>query len=133
MHRKTPFYLLIIFLLLITSGSARRPEVTQFSPLYMVEDKESYQITCNLVKGTKPILFEWFKNGRKLTSGSVTGLVIDNKPSSSSLTFQEFSTGSAGNYSCRTQNRDGSDQTFTILQIKGLSENILHFPLVMWR
>ena len=111
----------------IIATFARKPEIVAFPSIFTVESKEFYELNCNLLKGTKPIHFEWFKNDIFMTSDM--NLSIDYKPSSSRLTFSEFQSEHSGNYTCKASNSDGFDQSSTILQIKGLLEIFQNFDL----
>ena len=109
----------ILFFVLFDFISARPPEIVPFgAPVLNIEQNESFLMTCNIAKGTKPIHFEWFRNGVKLVPEH--GLSLDYKSSSSSLTIDDTRIEHSGNYSCRASNSDGFDQSSTFLQVKGL-------------
>ena len=112
------YHFLFVFIIVLTTGQARKPEIIPFLDEYNVEQNESYQLMCSISKGTKPIMFEWFKDDHKLYPNS--GFLFDSKPSSSILSFDAFLAHHSGNYSCRASNQDGADQSSTLLQIKGL-------------
>lgn len=113
------FFLLFFSVLSLTS--ARPPEVVPFGSVYNVELHESFLLACNIASGSKPIQFEWSRNGQILTQQS--GLSVDLKPSSSSLTIDSIRQEHSGNYSCRASNRFGSDSQSTFLLVKGSSHS----------
>lgn len=132
----------IVFILLfcLQIVNSIKPQLGNFaSPVFVVEQNESFLLSCNVLKGTKPVRFEWYKNGKKLSTNS--GIVLDTKSSSSSLTIDSMLMQHSGNYSCRAQNNHGFDQVATILQVKGLSFFNYFFPqyfflsffTAMWR
>ena len=109
---------LLYFLFIFDFVHCWKPEIVPFPPVFNVELHDSYELTCSLVHGSKPIQFEWFKNSLKFVSEH--GITVDQKPYSSRLTFDQFNYDNSGNYSCRASNSDGFDQSTILLQIKGL-------------
>ena len=97
---------------------ARKPEIDVLKPVINVEQHESFQLMCAILKGTKPIRFEWLRNGHKIVENDQ--ISIDLKATSSILYIDKILVQHSGNYSCRASNSDGTDQSSTILQIKGL-------------
>src|SRR6218665_838756 len=75
-------------------------------------------LTCNVIKGTRPLKFQWSKNGRFLSSDS-DNILIETKQSISHLTISQIAQKDAGNYSCKVSNRFGQDDLITILSVKG--------------
>ena len=119
MAKSDIYKLLFVFVFILNLCHARKPEIIPLLRGYNVEQNESYQLMCSISKGTKPIQFQWLKNGHKLSPNSEFS--FDFKPSSSIISFESFLPKHSGNYSCRASNSDGFDQTSTVLQIKGLS------------
>jgi len=103
-----------------------KPEIVPFAQQISIDRHDFYELNCNSVKGSKPLQFEWFKDGYKI--GPEMGFSITSKPAFSRLTFDEFRSDSSGNFSCRISNSDGADESWTILQLKSLS-NFLSFLL----
>ena len=124
------FSLFCLFLLIFHVGYCRKPELVQFPTVFNLELKESFHLSCNAFKGSKPINFEWLKNGQSLHYEN--GLIFDSKSSSSSLTFEEVNFDHSGNYSCKASNTDGFDQVSTLLQVKGLFHFLFFsaFPMI---
>ena len=97
-------------------------------------------LTCNVVKGSKPLTFEWFKDGHQiwyhhpnehhkvsLSSSSTQAAsptdirhIIESRNSISHLTIPDIVVDDAGNYSCVSTNRFGFDTQWTTLEVKGL-------------
>src|SRR6218665_3783963 len=93
----------------------RSPELEQLVPFKTVQKDDSIVLTCSVSKGSKPITFEWFHNLDKLFPSN--DLTIDVKSSASILTFDRFRIDNVGNYSCVASNLEGTDKSFTFLQI----------------
>jgi len=113
--------ILLCFCCLFSSTSGRKPEIDHFKPIYNVEQGDSFPLLCVSLKGSKPITFEWFRDGHRLMSSSNIGLAVENKPTTSSLSFENILVEYSGNYSCRATNSDGVDESFTIVEVKGQS------------
>lgn len=111
------FQFLLYLFVLIVSTYARSPELVALSAITEADKDDSIVITCSASKGSKPITFEWLRNGEKLFYSS--DFTIDNKVSASILTFDRIRLEHSGNYSCVATNSDGSDQSVTLLQVKG--------------
>mgnify|MGYP002652816059 CR=1 FL=1 len=110
------FIILCVFIKIIL---AKAPEVVPFGTILNVEQFEQYLLLCTVSKGTKPIQFEWFKNGAKIDSSN-SEILLESKPFSSNVLFENVQPEYSGNYSCKASNSDGYDFISTILQVKGL-------------
>src|SRR6218665_272788 len=108
---------------------AKKPEIDPLKAVNELEQHESLQLMCSIRKGSKPITFEWFKNGSRIEVEDGTPNISMN-PSSSILSFDNILSQHSGNYSCKAYNLNGSDQSSTIVRVKGL---FLSFLTVMWR
>jgi len=97
----------------------RKPVVSPFAPKFVIEQNELFQLTCSIVQGSKPISFQWFKDGSKLATGS--DYSIDTKPVSSVLSFEAIKTKNSGNFTCQISNSEGRSQTSTFISVQGLS------------
>lgn len=107
----------IFITILVSFCDSRAPELESLPSLKNVEKDVSIVLTCNALKGTKPITFEWFHNVNKLFASN--DISIDSKSSASHLTFERVQLEHAGNYSCLATNSYGSDLSFTFLQVEG--------------
>ena len=110
-------FVFVILFLIFDQINARKPVISPFASRFSVEKNELFQLTCSVVQGTKPIEFQWFKDGSKLKAGSNWN--IETKSVSSILTFESVQIQHSGNYSCLIQNPEGRDQSSTLLQVKG--------------
>lgn len=86
----------------------------------------TYPITCVLISGSKPVVFEWFQNGNKLLEKS--NLKIDNQAQVSILSLTNVRISDSGKYECRAKNPFGFDSIFTNILIKGLKINFFNYP-----
>ena len=121
------FKIFVYFCVILKIISAKKPEIIQFSSLFTAEKNEAFQLICGISKGSKPIEFEWFKDGVKIYHNS--DVTVETKTLSSSIQFDSVRITDSGNYSCRASNDDGSDQSSTYLQVKGLDLEFLIFVL----
>jgi len=130
--------LILLSLTIVIDG--RKPQIDSFKPTVSVEQSESFQLMCSILSGSKPIRFEWYRNGQKLSERSNNdGISVDSKPTSSILYVDRILLKHSGNYSCRAINQDGADVSSTIVQIKGLFhcpfrfDCLLSQSLTVWR
>lgn len=72
--------------------------------------------SCVLSKGTKPISFEWLKNGRSLSNGN--RLAIRHEDQFTILEIRNINASDVGNYTCLATNTFGSDKYTSLLVIK---------------
>lgn len=104
---------------LLVSVYASPPEIASLDATLTVEKDESYSLACRLLRGTKPVNFEWFKNGLKINQKN-DNIFVESKPSISNLNFEPIHDHDSANYSCRATNNHGEDVKWTFLQVKGL-------------
>src|SRR6218665_1154055 len=107
-----------VFVMMIGIVRPLAPELIPFMSSLNVEQNEPYQLICGLSKGSKPIQFQWFKDGFKLESSS--SILIDSNPSFSNLKIVSLQHEHSGNYTCSAESPEGTDRTWTFLQVKGL-------------
>jgi hypothetical protein len=82
---------------------------------------------CSKYAGTKPIFFQWSKNGQILSSKPELNFKIDNSADHSLLTIENIERNDAGNYSCIIRNAFGTDSQLAQLIVKGLLENLNYY------
>lgn len=78
----------------------------------------SYALQCNLMTGSKPVFFDWLKNGHKLPLSNK--VKIENFETFSLLTMKDLQASDSSNFTCNVHNSFGSDSTSTHLIVKGL-------------
>lgn len=93
-----------------------KPKLVPFSKNLDLFQNSTYVLSCNLISGTRPLFFEWHKNGRKLEASE--HIYINNSASYSLLTFSQLQSIHSGQYSCTAKNAHGTDLTITQL-VKG--------------
>lgn len=91
---------------------------------------KKFILTCYLEEGTKPLVFEWHRNGGIISS--VSSVRIETSEEVSSLTIDRLQSTDSGNYSCSVSNQFGSDSQSTVLLVKG-SASFVSIAIVMWR
>ena len=99
----------------------------------LIEGMDLFLLQCYLLSGSKPVFFDWHKNGQRLFNSSK--VKIDNFDSLSTLSLTELHRSDSAVYSCGVKNAFGNDSTSTIINIKGflLISNFIQFSDKMWR
>lgn len=82
---------------------------------------------CNLFSGTRPIFFDWTKNGQKLSGPNIK---IDNSMQYSLLNISNLSPNDSGTYECIAKNAFGTASTSIQFIIKGFFVSYYYFFLV---
>ena len=90
---------------------------------------KKFIINCYLEQGTRPLKFEWRKNGLPLSSNE--HYRIETSDEDSGLTIDRVDPFDSGNFSCIVSNTFGSDSQSTSLLVKGWLP--LLFVLDVWR
>ena len=78
-----------------------------------------FQILCSVLEGSKPLFFEWSRNGQSIRSGPAVKHRIDNSEMFSTFIIESVEKIDAGNYSCLVKNAVGSDSQSVLLIVKG--------------
>ena len=112
----------IIYQVCHGSTSNMSPRFTEIESRRSQNVATSFKIFCSPSEGSKPLRFEWYKNGLALLPFSNIELSyrIETSEDESIFKIDKLSPGDSGNYSCLTLNTFGSDTQFTILTVKGL-------------
>ena len=86
-------------------------------------------LTCNVAKGSKPLRFQWFKNGVELSNTGRS--TIENKDIFSFFTLRNIDSNDVGNYSCVVTNKFGFDKLWIQLTVTGLNNlfNVFYRPI----
>ena len=107
-----------IFILILYS-SAEKPKLMPLMDKTETVLNLSHVIFCNLLSGTPPIEFRWWKNGNLLRE--TKNLKFENKATFSLLKIGHLQRNDSGLYSCDAANRFGRDVTTNKLFILGMS------------
>lgn len=120
------FKTLLCFVILVNIAETNSPpKLEEFKPKRYQNIKTKFSLFCFTNEGTKPIQFEWRKNGHHVQNNSNSLLRIETSEDRSVLLIEQLSLFDSGNYSCQVRNDFGHDSQFTLLTVKGLS--ISHF------
>ena len=108
------------------------PQIAKFSSIISQPKGSLFALFCNVLIGSKPLLFQWFKNGNQIpiannkkessfSSSVLDGrFQIDTKAVFSQLMLHDLVATDSGNYSCIVSNEHGFDTQWSMLQVKGL-------------
>ncbi len=75
---------------------------------------------CHSSGGTKPLFFQWYRNGQTLANGPENEFKIENNDDYSLFTIKNVDRSNSGNYSCVVRNEFGTDIQSALLTVKGL-------------
>jgi hypothetical protein len=73
-----------------------------------------------MISGTKPVFFQWSKNGIDLTNRSDLRFRIETFKDYSQFGIETVDRSDSGNYSCIARNAFGTDTQSALLIVKGL-------------
>jgi hypothetical protein len=92
-----------------------------FPPQTILPENTSFRLLCYSSSGTKPLYFQWHKNGHLLSSNEHSNYKIEtsNDNPQSILIIQKVVGNDAGNYSCICTNAFGNDIQYSSLIVKG--------------
>ena len=80
------------------------------------------KLLCYLESGSKPLHFEWFRNGQILREDKSLNYKIATTEDDSLLIIDRLKFNEAGNYSCFVRNDYGTDIRSMIMFVKGLNQ-----------
>lgn len=95
------------------------PKIQKFSFQDSIIEGSLASVTCLALSKTKPINFEWLKNGDKI-SGHAENLRINTANEVTILIVDPVTSDDSGNYTCLAKNVLGSDKYTAELQVKGI-------------
>lgn len=95
------------------------PKLNEFNPKRSQKIETKFSILCSPQEGSKPLQFEWRKNGYVLKDTDLNHK-IDNSEDESLFTIFKLVPNDSANYSCLVRNQFGSDSQSTVLIVKGL-------------
>ncbi|XP_037555304.2 titin [Dermacentor silvarum] len=86
-------------------------EAPKLQPVYIAKDHpllETLVVSCIAIRGSQPLKFAWFKDGRALNEGT-RALPRSLTDTLSTLTIPKVTAEDVGNYTCRVSTAVGSD------------------------
>ena len=105
------------------------PKLDDFVPKRSQSLGTKFGLFCSLFEGSKPIQFEWLRNGRQLLP-SDSRYRIETTIDNSVLTIPSLIiSDTLSNFTCSVRNNVGSDSKYTILTVKGLIIQLV-FPSI---
>lgn len=99
---------------------AKRPEISPFKFSGTLSTGKRASVTCAVIDGNPPFVFEWYKDNVPLKSSSSI-LIKTVDEFTSTLAIVNLGPENNGNYTCRVSNVDGTDQQWDALFMKGIN------------
>lgn len=94
------------------------PRIQKFDFKENIVEGNIVSATCFALTKTKPVIFEWLKNGIKIT-GAEDNIRISNSDELSGLILEPVHLDDSGNYTCSASNANGNDKYTAVLNVKG--------------
>lgn len=111
------FLFILFYLFPISFALEKSPKILEVPKQTELLWKTTHVILCNLAAGTKPVFFEWHKDGQKIVANK--NIRIENSEFSSILMLMNLDSISSGIYNCNARNAFGSDTVTTRIIVKG--------------
>lgn len=89
----------------------------------MIVEGRAVSVTCFAVTKTKPVIFEWLKDGERL-SGNEENVKINTVNEISALVLDPVTVKDNGNYTCSAANINGKDKYTSELHVKGKNYSV---------
>lgn len=110
----------VIILVKSNSFDHSRPRLDRFIEQKTQNQGTTLKLFCSIQEGTKPLHFEWTKNGKSLAFSLPKNYRIETNEDDSLLIIEQLISEDSGNYSCRVWNDFGEDIQYSQLIVKGL-------------
>lgn len=94
------------------------PRIQKFVFQDNIVEGSVVSVMCFALTKTKPISFEWLKNGHRI-SGSEENIRISNSDEMSGLILEPVQLEDSGNYTCSATNINGNDKYTASMSVKG--------------
>jgi hypothetical protein len=78
---------------------------------------------CHTFAGTKPVFYQWTKNGQVLANSPQSDYKIETFEDNSQFVIKSVDRTDSGNYSCIARNAFGTDSQSALLIVKGLKNS----------
>ena len=119
------FPISFVFIFTLVFANQDRPELLKSQSNYLIQPAGSLLVLiCNSIKGSKPLIFRWLKDGHDIEKDShrfdMDRYSIEKKSSFTQLTVNDVSISDSGNYSCVVTNAFGLDSQWSQFDVKGL-------------
>jgi len=85
-------------------------------------ENSSFRLMCHTFAGTKPVFYQWSKNGQVLTNSPESKYKIETYEDHSQFVLKSVDRSDSGNYSCIARNAFGTDSQSALLIVKGLNK-----------
>jgi hypothetical protein len=99
------------------------PLLLTLPPQSVLTEGLSFRLFCHSSGGTKPVFFQWSKNGVNLNNKPESRYKIETFKDNSQFGIENVDRSDSGNYSCIARNAFGTDIQSALLIVKGL----IHF------
>jgi hypothetical protein len=97
------------------------PKLLALSQQNTVSEGVLFRFYCSILLGTKPLFFQWTKNGQITSNSPQTNYKIENSEDQSIFKIMNVIRADSGNYSCTVRNAFGTDSQSAIFIVKGLT------------
>ncbi len=89
-------------------------------PKSELSEGSSFRLLCHTSAGTKPVFYQWNKNGLSLANNPESSYKIETFEDNSQFVIKNVDRSDSGNYSCIARNAFGTDSQSAQLIVKGL-------------
>ncbi len=86
-------------------------------------ENSSFRLMCHTFAGTKPVFYQWTKNGQTLANSPQSDYKIEIHEDHSQFVIKSVDRNDSGNYSCIARNAFGTDSQSALLIVKGLKNS----------
>jgi hypothetical protein len=90
---------------------------------YTITEGNTFRLLCAINYGSKPMYFQWYKNGQSLLNGGKYR--IETYDDSSKFAINSIDISDAANYSCHVSNSFGSISQSAILRVKAANRGVI--------
>ena len=114
--------LVIVSFLVVGFTAAEKPKLVPLPKTTDSYEKKNYRLLCSIESGDPPFTFKWSKDNQPLRESQQLRIKIgyDDDEGSSLLTIKNLTSTDSGTFTCQVANAFGSDQSSSLLRVKGL-------------